>query len=213
MAGGERGDGMFERVRESFARQGIMGLLGARISEVGEGRCVVEVPYSDGLAQQQRYFHGAVAGAIADSAAGYVALTLAPEGREVLTVEYKINFLAPRGGEAGGSGGGSVRRSQVVRLQGRGVHRLRRGRRDAVRRAPTDHSHHPGVNRRVPGTERWVARRRWRARSGRRREGAARPVSYHVTVSRILRAGAAPRRDGAYVRWANFQERFFYAVG
>jgi uncharacterized protein (TIGR00369 family) len=90
---------MFERVRESFARQGIMGLLGARMTEVGEGRCVVEVPYSDGLGQQQRYFHGAVAGAIADSAGGYAALTLAPEGREVLTVEYKINFLAPARGE------------------------------------------------------------------------------------------------------------------
>src|ERR671910_3305158 len=99
MAGGERGDGMFERVRESFARQGIMDLLGARMTEVGEGTCVVEVPYSDGLAQQQRYFHGAVAGAIADSAGGYSALTLAPEGREVLTVEYKINFLAPARGE------------------------------------------------------------------------------------------------------------------
>jgi len=99
MAGGERGNGMFERVRESFARQGIMGLLGAQMTEVGEGRCVVEVSYSDGLGQQQRYFHGAVAGAIADSAGGYAALTLAPEGREVLTVEYKINFLAPAWGE------------------------------------------------------------------------------------------------------------------
>ncbi len=70
MAGGERVDGMFERVRESFARQGTMGLLGARMTEVGEGTCVVEVPYSDGLAQQQRYFHSAVAGTIADSAGG-----------------------------------------------------------------------------------------------------------------------------------------------
>jgi uncharacterized protein (TIGR00369 family) len=127
--------------------RGSMDLLGARMTEVGEGTCVVEVPYSDGLAQQQRYFHGAVAGAIADSAGGYSALTLAPEGREVLTVEYKINFLAPaRGEKLVARGGGLVRRSQVVRLQGRGVRRLRRGRRDAVRRAPTDHSHHLGVN-------------------------------------------------------------------
>ena len=50
MAGGERRDSMFERVLVSFARQGIMRLLGARMTEVGEGRCVVEVPYSDGLA-------------------------------------------------------------------------------------------------------------------------------------------------------------------
>ncbi len=89
----------FERVRESFAKQGIMKLLGAEVLEVGEGRCVIEVPYSDELTQQQRYFHGAVAGAIGDSAGGYAALTLAPEDREVLTVEYKINFLAPAWGE------------------------------------------------------------------------------------------------------------------
>jgi uncharacterized protein (TIGR00369 family) len=87
-----------ERVRESFAKQGLMDVLGAKVSEVGEGWCVIEVPYSDRLTQQQRYFHGAVAGAIGDSAGGYAALTLAPEDREVLTVEYKINFLAPAWG-------------------------------------------------------------------------------------------------------------------
>ena len=89
----------FERVQESFAKQGLMRLLEAEVSEVGEGWCVIEVPYSDKLTQQQRYFHGAVAGAIGDSAGGYAALTLAPEGREVLTVEYKINFLAPAWGQ------------------------------------------------------------------------------------------------------------------
>ena len=89
----------FERVRESFAKQGLMGLLGAEVSEVNEGWCVIEVPYNEKLTQQQRYFHGAVAGAIGDSAGGYAALTLAPEGREVLTVEYKINFLAPAWGQ------------------------------------------------------------------------------------------------------------------
>ena len=71
----------FERVRESFAKQGLMGLLGA---QVGEGWCVIEVPYSEEFTQQQRYFHGAITGAIDDRAGGYAALTLAPE---VLTVE------------------------------------------------------------------------------------------------------------------------------
>ncbi len=89
---------VLERVRESFAKQGLMRLLGAEVSKVGEGWCVIELPYSEKLTQQQRYFHGAVAGAIGDSAGGYAALTLAPEGREVLTVEYKINFLAPASG-------------------------------------------------------------------------------------------------------------------
>jgi uncharacterized protein (TIGR00369 family) len=72
-----------------------MRLLGVQVSEVGEGWCVIEVPYGEKLTQQQRYFHGAVAGAIGNSAGGYAALTLTPEGREMLTVEYKINFLAP----------------------------------------------------------------------------------------------------------------------
>jgi uncharacterized protein (TIGR00369 family) len=88
-----------ERVRESFARQGLMDLLGARIVEVGKGTCEIEVAFRDELTQQQRYFHGAVAGAIADSAGGYAALTLSPPDREVLTVEYKVNFLAPAWGE------------------------------------------------------------------------------------------------------------------
>jgi acyl-coenzyme A thioesterase PaaI-like protein len=76
----------FERVRESFAKQGLMELLGAEVSEVGEGWCVKEAPYSEKLTQQQSYFHGAVAGTLGDSAGGYAALTLAPEIHEVLTV-------------------------------------------------------------------------------------------------------------------------------
>ncbi len=88
-----------ERVQTSFYRQGLMRLLGAEVVEVGPGLCVIEVPFSDELTQQERYFHGAVTGAIADNAGGYAALTLAPPGREVLTVEYKVNFLAPAWGE------------------------------------------------------------------------------------------------------------------
>ena len=106
-------DGTFERIRDSFAKQGIMKLLGAEVVEVAEGRCVIEVPYSDELTQQQRYFHGAVAGAIGDSAGGYAALTLAPPDREVLTVEYKVNFLAPAWGER------LVARGEVITAGGR----------------------------------------------------------------------------------------------
>jgi uncharacterized protein (TIGR00369 family) len=88
-----------KRVRTSFERQGLMRLLGAEVVEVGEGRCVIEVPFNDDLTQQERYFHGAVIGAIADNAGGYAAMTLAPPDREVLTVEYKVNFLAPAWGD------------------------------------------------------------------------------------------------------------------
>ncbi len=92
-------DDAFERVRTSFEKQGLMRLLGAEVVEAAEGRCVIEVPFSERLTQQERYFHGAVTGAIADTAGGYAALTLAPPDREVLTVEYKVNFLAPALGE------------------------------------------------------------------------------------------------------------------
>ena len=88
-----------ERVRASFRRQGLMRLLGAEVVEAGEGLCVIEVSFHYDLTQQERYFHGAVTGAIADNAGGYAALTLAPPDREVRTVEYKVNFLAPALGE------------------------------------------------------------------------------------------------------------------
>ena len=96
---GREDGGALERVRASFEKQGLMRLLGAKVVEAGEGRCVIEVPFSDELTQQERYFHGAVTGAIADTAGGYAALTVAPPDREVLTVEYKVNFLAPAWGE------------------------------------------------------------------------------------------------------------------
>jgi uncharacterized protein (TIGR00369 family) len=98
-AGGPTTSGSLERVRASFRKQGLMHLLDARVVEVGEGRCVIEVPFRDELTQQERYFHGGMIGAIADNAGGYAALTLAPPDREVLTVEYKVNFLAPARGE------------------------------------------------------------------------------------------------------------------
>ena len=105
MSGPSRGEegtgpgGALGRVRTSFEKQGLMRLLGARVVEAGEGFCTIELPFSDGVTQQERYFHGAVIGAIGDNAGGYAALTLAPPDREVLTVEYKVNFLAPAFGE------------------------------------------------------------------------------------------------------------------
>jgi uncharacterized protein (TIGR00369 family) len=90
--------GVADRIRASFARQGLMRLLGAEIVEVAPGRCVVGVVYRPELSQQQGLFHGAVVGAIADVAAGYAALTLAPPDSEVLTVEYKLSLYAPANG-------------------------------------------------------------------------------------------------------------------
>ncbi|HTN50540.1 MAG TPA: PaaI family thioesterase [Burkholderiaceae bacterium] len=76
-----------------------MRLVGARLTEVEPGRCVVELPVLDELTQQHGFVHGGVVGMIADSAGGYAAFTLMPADASVLTVEYKINMLAPAAGD------------------------------------------------------------------------------------------------------------------
>ena len=87
------------RVRESFAAQGIMGHIGAKMLTVAPGYCEVELPYSDAVSQQHGFFHGGVIGTIADSAGGYAAFTLMDTDDGVLTVEYKLNLMAPALGE------------------------------------------------------------------------------------------------------------------
>ena len=82
-----------ERVALSLARQGMMTHLGVRLLSVTQGQVELALTYSDKLTQQQGGFHGGAIGALADIAGGYAALTVAPEGMEVVTIEYKINFL------------------------------------------------------------------------------------------------------------------------
>ncbi|MEU4112049.1 PaaI family thioesterase [Streptomyces sp. NPDC027717] len=88
-----------QRVRASFDRQGLMRHLGARMSHIGPGRVHIVLPGRPEVTQQHGYFHAGATSAIADSAGGYAAYTLFPEGAEVLTVEYKINLLAPAVGD------------------------------------------------------------------------------------------------------------------
>jgi uncharacterized protein (TIGR00369 family) len=87
------------RVRASFDRQGAMRLLGARLAEVAPGYCAIELPYREDLTQQHGYIHAGIVSAIADSAGGYAGFTLFPAGASVLTVEYKLNLIAPAAGE------------------------------------------------------------------------------------------------------------------
>jgi uncharacterized protein (TIGR00369 family) len=87
------------RVQESFDRQGLMEHLGARISYVGVGEVRIELPSRPEVTQQHGYFHAGATSSIADSAGGYAAFTVFPEGTTVLTVEFKINLLAPAEGE------------------------------------------------------------------------------------------------------------------
>jgi len=97
------------RVRASFERQGIMGHLGAELGDLGPGSCVIRLPFKLELSQQHGYFHGGVVGTIADSAGGYAGYTLMPSDASVVTVEYKLNLLAPADGEL------LVAHGQVVR--------------------------------------------------------------------------------------------------
>jgi uncharacterized protein (TIGR00369 family) len=87
------------RVRASFERQGAMRLIGARLTELRPGHCAIELPYRADLTQQHGYIHAGIVSAIADSAGGYAGFSLFPADASVLTVEYKLNLLAPAAGE------------------------------------------------------------------------------------------------------------------
>ena len=94
-----------DRVALSLARQGMMQHLGVRLLSASEGLVELAMPYSDKTTQQQGGFHGGAIGALADIAGGYAALTVLPEDMEVVTVEYKINFLnSYQGGEIRATG-------------------------------------------------------------------------------------------------------------
>ncbi|MFE9491200.1 MULTISPECIES: PaaI family thioesterase [unclassified Streptomyces] len=88
-----------KRGQDSFELQGLMPHLGARLTHIGPGRVHIVLPARPEVTQQHGYVHGGATSAIADSAGGYAALTLFDEDSEVLTVEYKINLLAPAAGD------------------------------------------------------------------------------------------------------------------
>lgn len=85
-------------VRAGFDGQNLMSLYGAKLSEVAPGRVTIDLVPDARLLQQAGHIHGGVLGALADSAGGFAALTLMPAGSDVVTIEYKINFMrAARG--------------------------------------------------------------------------------------------------------------------
>lgn len=100
-------------IRSSFAKQKVMETIGAALTRVAPGQVDIALPFRDTLTQQHGFVHGGIIAAIADSACGYAALSLLPEGSEVLTVEYKVNFLAPAHGTR------FVARGRVIKSGGR----------------------------------------------------------------------------------------------
>ncbi|HMA25360.1 MAG TPA: PaaI family thioesterase [Gemmatimonadaceae bacterium] len=97
------------RVRASFARQRFMATIGARLAHVAAGEVDIELDVRDDLVQQHGFLHAGVLAAAADSACGYAALSLMPAGTAVLSVEFKINLLAPAAGDR------IVARGRVIR--------------------------------------------------------------------------------------------------
>ena len=88
-----------EEIKQSFAKQTMMGLIGAELSRVGPGVVEITLPYRADLAQQHGYLHAGVVTTIADTACGYAAYSLMPPKSEVLSVEFKVNLLRPAKGE------------------------------------------------------------------------------------------------------------------
>jgi uncharacterized protein (TIGR00369 family) len=96
----EHQDAEYEsRVRESFARQPVMRLIGANLQRVEPGAVDIALPYREDLTQQNGYMHAGILTTVADSACGYAAYTLMPARADVLSVEFKMNLLRPAMGE------------------------------------------------------------------------------------------------------------------
>ena len=88
-----------QRVRDSFVLQGAMHTLGARLGLVAPGAADIELDWAPGLTQQHGFLHAGMVSTALDSACGYAAFTLMPADAEVLSIEFKINLLAPARGE------------------------------------------------------------------------------------------------------------------
>lgn len=87
------------RVRESFARQAAMRTLGATLAAVQPGRVEITLPWAEPLTQQHGFLHAGMVATALDSACGYAGFTLMASDAAVLTIEFKINLLAPAQGD------------------------------------------------------------------------------------------------------------------
>jgi uncharacterized protein (TIGR00369 family) len=103
-----------ERIRESIGRQTLLTTLGITTAEIGPGRVALDLPFRADLCQQNGFVHAGAITTAADSACGYAALTLQPEDRDVLTVEFKVNLLRPAVGDLFRATGTVVRAGRTI---------------------------------------------------------------------------------------------------
>lgn len=126
-------DPAFEaHVRASFAAQRVMELIGAELTAVAPGAVEITLPARDDLTQQHGFIHAGIVTTIVDSACGYAALTLAPPRSEVLTIEYKVNFMEPARGERFIARGRVLRAGRTITVCAGDVSALRDGRESPV---------------------------------------------------------------------------------
>jgi uncharacterized protein (TIGR00369 family) len=104
------------RCRDSFAAQQYMRLIGGEIVSLAPGQCIVAVRMKPELTQQRGFLHGGVTAALADTAAGFAAYSLMPAGSSPLTVEFKINLMAPAAGERFLASGNVVRSGRTLTI-------------------------------------------------------------------------------------------------
>jgi len=124
--------GFAARVRESFARQGAMALIGARLAEVQPGYCAIELTPRPDIAQQHGYVHAGIVSAIVDTAGGYAGYSLFPEDSSVLTVEFKLNLLAPAAGERLIAEGFVIKPGRTLAITRGEVHAEQNGKRQLI---------------------------------------------------------------------------------
>jgi uncharacterized protein (TIGR00369 family) len=126
-------DPAFEvRVRDSFGRQGAMRTIGAELVRVAPGYCAIALAPSAAVSQQHGYVHAGVVAAIVDTAGGYAGFTLFPGDASVLTVEFKLNLLAPAAGDRLVAEAFVVKSGRTLTITRGEVHGERGGRRTLV---------------------------------------------------------------------------------
>jgi uncharacterized protein (TIGR00369 family) len=111
-------------IQRSFARQGALQLIGAELVRIDPGRCIVGLPESDRVSQHHGHVHGGILGMIGDVAGGYAAMSLFDPATEILTLEYKINFLRPAHGDRLIAEGNVVRAGRTATVTTVEVHCL-----------------------------------------------------------------------------------------
>lgn len=124
--------GYADRVRASFARQGAMHTLGASLAEIAPGRVVIELAWQQGLTQQHGFLHAGIIATALDSACGYAGSTLMPADAGILTIEYKINLLAPAQGERFRMEGAVVKPGRTITVTEGRAYALHEGREKLV---------------------------------------------------------------------------------